>query len=55
MVCIAARLIGHGVTAVGDLGVTRLQDAPGFADARFRLLDEDVIFEGQLAGSGAGD
>jgi riboflavin-specific deaminase-like protein len=55
VVCIAARLIGHGVTAVGDLGVMRLRDAPGFAQARFRLLEEDVIFEGQLAGSGAGD
>jgi riboflavin-specific deaminase-like protein len=55
VVCIAARLIGAGVAAVGDLGVTRLQDAPGFANASFRLLEEDVIFEGQLAGAGHGD
>jgi riboflavin-specific deaminase-like protein len=55
VVCIAARLIGAGVPAVGDLGVTRLQDAPGFSQARFRLLENDVIFEGQLAASGARD
>jgi 5-amino-6-(5-phosphoribosylamino)uracil reductase/diaminohydroxyphosphoribosylaminopyrimidine deaminase/5-amino-6-(5-phosphoribosylamino)uracil reductase len=55
VVCIAARLIGSGVSAVGDLGVTRLQEAPGFSDARFRLLEDDVIFEGQLAGRGAAD
>ena len=55
VVCIAARLIGAGVPAVGDLGVTRLQEAPGFVHARFRLLEDDVIFEGQLAASGAGD
>jgi riboflavin-specific deaminase-like protein len=55
VVCIAARLIGSGVAAVGDLGVTRLQEAPGFSDARFRLLEDDVIFEGQLAGRGPGD
>jgi riboflavin-specific deaminase-like protein len=55
VVCIAARLIGSGVAAVGDLGVTRLREAPGFSDARFRLLEDDVIFEGQLAGRGAGD
>ena len=55
VVCIAARLIGAGVAAVGDLGVTRLQEAPGFSDARFRLLEDDVIFEGQLAGRGPGD
>src|SRR5919199_2441851 len=47
VVCIAARLIGAGVPAVGDLGVTRLREAPGFSEARFRLLEEDVIFEGQ--------
>jgi riboflavin biosynthesis pyrimidine reductase len=55
VVCIAARLIGAGVAAVGDLGVTRLREAPGFSDARFRLLEDDVIFEGQLAGRGPGD
>jgi riboflavin-specific deaminase-like protein len=55
VVCIAARLIGSGVAAVGDLGVTRLREAPGFSGARFRLLEDDVIFEGQLAGRGAGD
>ena len=55
VVCIAARLIGSGVAAVGDLGVTRLQEAPGFSDARFRLLEDDVIFEGHLAGRGTGD
>ena len=55
VVCIAARLIGAGVPAVGDLGVTRLHEAPGFVHARFRLLEDDVIFEGQLAASGAGD
>jgi riboflavin-specific deaminase-like protein len=55
VVCIAARLIGSGVAAVGDLGVTRLQEAPGFSDARFRLLEDDVIFEGQLARRGPGD
>jgi 5-amino-6-(5-phosphoribosylamino)uracil reductase/diaminohydroxyphosphoribosylaminopyrimidine deaminase/5-amino-6-(5-phosphoribosylamino)uracil reductase len=55
VVCIAARLIGAGVPAVGDLGVTRLQEAPGFSHARFRLLGDDVIFEGQLAAARDGD
>jgi diaminohydroxyphosphoribosylaminopyrimidine deaminase / 5-amino-6-(5-phosphoribosylamino)uracil reductase len=48
VVCVAARLIGRGVSAVGDLGVTRLSEAPGFRDARFSLLEDDVIFEGRL-------
>ena len=48
VVCIAARLIGAGVTAVGDLGVTRLSEAPGFREAQFRLLENDVIFEGHF-------
>jgi 5-amino-6-(5-phosphoribosylamino)uracil reductase/diaminohydroxyphosphoribosylaminopyrimidine deaminase/5-amino-6-(5-phosphoribosylamino)uracil reductase len=49
VICIAARLIGAGVAAVGDLGVQQLSDSPGFTSARFTPLDGDVIFEGQLA------
>src|ERR687884_68422 len=49
VVCIAARLIGSGVAAVGDLGVTRLQEAPSFRTARFTPLEKDVIFDGELA------
>ena len=48
VVCIAARLIGSGVAAVGDLGVTRLSESPGFREAQFSLLEGDVIFEGRL-------
>ena len=48
VVCIAARVIGAGVAAIGDLGVRRLTEAPGFASARFTPLGGDVIFEGEL-------
>jgi riboflavin biosynthesis pyrimidine reductase len=48
VVVIAPKLIGAGTEAVGDLGVGRLRDALGFASACFRLLDEDVVFEGHF-------
>ncbi len=48
VVCIAARVIGQGIEAIGDLGVQRLEDALSFKQASFSLLADDVIFDGQL-------
>ncbi len=49
VVCIAPRVIGEGIQAVGDLGVDRLRDALTFSSASFAACGEDVIFDGQLA------
>lgn len=48
-VCIAPKVIGAGIDAVGDLAIHRLAEALTFAQARFTPLGEDVIFDGQLA------
>lgn len=48
LVCIAPKLIGAGVDAVGNLGIVRMDDALRFAEVSFTSLGEDVIFDGRL-------
>lgn len=47
-VCIAPKVIGQGIEAVGDLHLDHLRDALTFRAARFVPCDGDVIFEGEL-------
>jgi GTP cyclohydrolase II len=47
MVCIAPKVLGEGVAAVGDLGIERLRDSITFRSARFVPCGEDVIFDGE--------
>ncbi len=49
VVCIAPKVIGSGIEAVGDLSIESLSEALTFAHASFRPLGEDTIFDGQLA------
>jgi riboflavin-specific deaminase-like protein len=48
VVCIAPLVIGQGIEAVGDLHTQRLSQALSFQTSCFRLLDDDVIFDGYL-------
>jgi 5-amino-6-(5-phosphoribosylamino)uracil reductase/diaminohydroxyphosphoribosylaminopyrimidine deaminase/5-amino-6-(5-phosphoribosylamino)uracil reductase len=48
VVCIAPKVIGEGIEAVGNLGILRLTEALTFERARFTLLGEDVIFDGVI-------
>ena len=48
VVCVAPKVLGRGVEAVGDLSISRLDDALTFRDARFWLCGADVLFEGDL-------
>lgn len=48
VVCIAPKLIGSGIEAVGDLAIHRLHDALTFEGASFRRLGDDLIFDGTL-------
>ena len=47
MVCIAPKVIGEGIAAVGDLGIDRLRDSMTFRSARFLPCGDDVIFDGE--------
>lgn len=51
VVCIAPKMVGAGIEAVGNLDVLHLSDALTFAQARFTHVGEDIIFDGQLNGS----
>jgi 5-amino-6-(5-phosphoribosylamino)uracil reductase/diaminohydroxyphosphoribosylaminopyrimidine deaminase/5-amino-6-(5-phosphoribosylamino)uracil reductase len=50
VVCIAPKIVGSGVDAVGDLGISRLRDALAFSGVRLSHCGEDIIFDGELAG-----
>lgn len=55
VVCIAPKVLGSGIEAVGDLDIRRLSDALTFSTAQFVPLGEDVIFDGILNGNASGD
>jgi GTP cyclohydrolase II len=46
-VCIAPKVLGQGIEAVGDLHIDRLREALTFRSARFVPCGDDVIFEGE--------
>jgi GTP cyclohydrolase II len=46
-VCIAPKVIGEGVAAVGDLHIDYLREALTFSEARFVTCGEDLIFYGE--------
>jgi 3,4-dihydroxy 2-butanone 4-phosphate synthase/GTP cyclohydrolase II len=48
-VCIAPKVIGQGIEAVGDLSIDYLRDAVTFTKSRFISCGEDVIFYGEPA------
>jgi riboflavin-specific deaminase-like protein len=49
VVCIAPRILGRGIEAVGDLGITRLVDAMALRAVSLTRRGEDLILDGELA------
>lgn len=49
VVCIAPKLIGSGIEAVGNLDILHVDDALHFAESSFTSLGEDIIFDGHVA------
>ena len=48
IVVIAPKVIGKGTDAVGNLGITQLNDAITFSSVSTRRLGDDLIFDGRL-------
>ncbi len=48
-VCIAPKVIGEGIAAVGDLHIDRLRDAMTFERGGFTTYGEDIVFYGEPA------
>ena len=48
VVCIAPKVIGAGVEAVGDLHIGHMSEALTFARVSVTTVGEDLIFDGQL-------
>jgi riboflavin-specific deaminase-like protein len=49
VVCVAPRVVGRGIEAVGELNVERLADGLTFSRASFTACGEDIIFDGEPA------
>lgn len=48
VVCVAPKVIGSGIDAVGDLNVLHLDDALVLGHAQFTPMGEDLIIDGQI-------
>lgn len=48
VVCIAPKLVGAGIEAIGDLGISRMDGALRFGDAGYTVVGQDVVFDGLL-------
>lgn len=53
-VCVAPKVVGAGIEAIGNLDILRLDDAMTFDSTSFRQLGEDLIFEGRFKQPGSG-
>jgi 5-amino-6-(5-phosphoribosylamino)uracil reductase/diaminohydroxyphosphoribosylaminopyrimidine deaminase/5-amino-6-(5-phosphoribosylamino)uracil reductase len=50
VICVAPRILGQGIEAIGDLGIDRLQDALDLQNLHVTRCGQDLIIEGELAG-----
>ncbi len=48
VLCISPKVLGTGIEAVGDLGVTLLANAMTFSETCITPLGDDIIFDGRL-------
>lgn len=49
VIVIAPKIIGQGITWIGDLGLEKMGEALKFSKCRFRKVGDDIVFEGRLA------
>jgi riboflavin-specific deaminase-like protein len=49
IVCIAPKIVGAGIEAIGDLGIDTMDGALTFTQSSVTTLGEDIIFDGQVA------
>lgn len=55
VVCIAPKVIGAGIEAIGDLDIQRVSDALTFVERSFTLVGEDIVFDGTLTPAPSGE
>lgn len=48
VICIAPKMLGAGIDAVGDLDILRVDDALSFERGSFRQVGSDVVFDGEI-------
>ena len=48
VVVIAPKIIGRGISAIGELNINRLRDAITFSEFKTRRLGPDMVFDGRI-------
>jgi riboflavin-specific deaminase-like protein len=51
VVCVAPKIVGEGLNSIGNLNITRLDQALTFSELTVKQVGPDVIFDGRLARS----
>ena len=54
-ICIAPKILGAGINAVGDLGICDLAGAVTLADATTSRYGDDIVIDGRVQYAGAAD
>lgn len=54
IVCIAPKIVGSGISSIGDLGIETLSQALTFSSSTFRQVGNDIIVDARLAAIGEG-
>jgi diaminohydroxyphosphoribosylaminopyrimidine deaminase/5-amino-6-(5-phosphoribosylamino)uracil reductase len=52
VVAVAPKIIGRGIEAIGELGITSLGDAITFSSYKTHRMGPDIIFDGRMARAG---
>jgi riboflavin-specific deaminase-like protein len=48
VIILAPKIIGQGLEAIGDLGITTLEGAITFSSTKTRKIGDDIMFDGRL-------
>lgn len=50
VVCVAPKIAGAGIEAIGDLGIRQMGDALRICDMRIELVGDDLVLDGTVSG-----
>ena len=48
IVCLAPKILGKGLEAIGDIGITHIDDAIRLSDSRIKKMGDDMVIEARI-------
>ncbi|GAG30712.1 unnamed protein product, partial [marine sediment metagenome] len=49
VICIAPKILGRGLEAIGDIGITRIDDAIRLSESTVKRMGDDLILEARIS------